>query len=348
MFYNIPEKMQKQIIDLFSNTNLIFTRIIKLVDPNSTIPKEAFYEFIENYKDSNENKLERPHKPTTNKYKEIIESMEVDNKKNRIEEKKKEMLELKEAQEIQKVENEIPEEILENEKYVNVYDDIIVEMDNNGWALPEIRDYFLNLGLDVFDEIDINSNGIRTFRKIDDKIDKMIFDLRIKGKSYREISQSLKNKGIKLSYETIRKLCRNFKVNEKVCDNNSNSSKEKMPKSKKSLIKEDDVYNLRKKGYTYEEISNYYKELQIDIHPCTISKISKGIFRKLQENEPSMRRGYKRDIRRIKSKTDLQSMVYEIAKRKKATQIQLEQFMDEVSIMYNVDLRCDREEEKER
>ena len=110
------------------------------------------------------------------------------------------------------------------------------------------------------------------------------------------------------------------------------------------MIKEIDIYKLRKAGCTYEEISKYYKkEAGINVHPTTISKKSKEVFRKMKEQEPSIRRGYKRDIRRIKSKTDLQSMVYEIAKRKNANQKQLEQFMDEVSKMYKVDLSCDNE-----
>lgn len=246
--------------------------------------------------------------------------------------------------------NNIPKE-MQRVQYVKVYSDIITKMHTAGWTLSEIKDYFLDLGIDIFEEEKNYSNNIRLFKKINDKIDKLICNLRTEGKSYRYIVYCLQTRGIQLSHETVRNICKNLPKIEKIKRKRSNKAKKTEKKiSKKAFIKELDIYNLRKAGYTYEEISKYYKnEVGINVHPTTISKKSKIIFRKMNEKEPSIRHGYKRDIRRIKSKTDLQSMVYEIAKRRNANQKQLEQFMDEVSNMYKIDLKSDiREEDKER
>ncbi|MCR5146214.1 MAG: hypothetical protein K6B70_02560 [Clostridia bacterium] len=246
--YIIPVDKQKKIIDLFCNSKIHVDEICKLADFDDSLVLGEVYEFINNYRDEKGESLKRIKGATSEQYKEYINDLR---SQRRINDRKKAN---------KKSEDNINKKEREKGDFVKVSVEKIIELATDGLSIEEIRDYYFKYGIDIYQE-DACSRGdiLPKFKKIDDKLDIFIHELRSEGGSYRTISEELEKDGIMISYETIRKMCNdNFKAENE------------------------------------------------NIH--------------------------------IKNKTDLKSMIYEIAKKKKANKKQLVRFAKEVSKMYKIDL----------
>ncbi len=104
-----------------------------------------------------------------------------------------------------------------------------------------------------------------------------IFNLRQLGNSYRKIHRIFKDKGRKISPITIKKYCKII-YEEKGLEEPQNG--------KKNEITDEEIYNLRKKGYSYNAISKSFEDKGITISSVTISVRCKEIFRAKGEKEP--------------------------------------------------------------
>ena len=108
-------------------------------------------------------------------------------------------------------------------------------------------------------------------RKIEIR-DEEIYELREQGMTHKEIARYYNEKGIEISKATIAYRCKKI-YNEKGKDE---------PKIKrKNMVKEatdEEIYELREQGKSYEEIARYYKEKGIEITRVAIGKRCKKIY----------------------------------------------------------------------
>ena len=104
-----------------------------------------------------------------------------------------------------------------------------------------------------------------------------IFNLRQLGNSYRKIHLIFKEKGRKISPITVKRYCKII-YREKGLEEPKNG--------KKNEIIDEEIYNLRKKGYSYNAISKFLKDKGIMISSVTIGVRCKEIFRAKGEKEP--------------------------------------------------------------
>ena len=385
----VPKDMKEKIIFLFCNTRLKVMEIKELTDPENLLTTIEFYEFLSNYRDEQGNELKRNNKVTIPNYKEYIEQLRKSNKKIsdkepvkkdkekesvthiKISMKKLEELTYK-GKSLEEIKNFYEnygidiyqDSILDKTENMHIYkiinnnlDDMIYNMRCKGQSYRTISEKLEEAGIVISHETvrkvckmafeSRNEDEMKTILnskksvKIEDYPDDEIYRLRKQKYNYRQITKILKQMGYEISEAIVIKRCK------KIFDIYNEKDKTEITYIH---LSEDELYKLRKeKGMSYEEMSKYFESLGIKVGARTISRRCKQVFMEKIEDEPSLRRGYKSDVKKIKKQVDLQSMVMEIAKKRKATKLQLEQFAEEVSNMYNTEIKIDTSKEnKER
>ena len=172
-------------------------------------------------------------------------------------------------------------------------DEEIYSLREEGLTYSRITNFFKNKGLKV-SEAEIRKRCKKIYKEkgkeepVMDKhvkieiSDEEIFNLREQGLTYKEITEILNKKGIKVSCSSIGKRCK------KIYQEKGKQEPAIKRKSKKSEIEisNEEIYGLREQRYTYQEISNYFKNKGINISAKTIQKICKKTYQEKGQEEP--------------------------------------------------------------
>ncbi len=120
-------------------------------------------------------------------------------------------------------------------------------------------------------------------RKISEELDDEIFELREKRLSYKQISEYFEKQGKKVSLDKIRAKCK--KIYKK---RNKREPKANWRAEVISDISDNEIYELRKKGVTYQAISEYFEEQGKKIDQIKVSERCKEIFEEKGEKQPNL------------------------------------------------------------
>ena len=104
-----------------------------------------------------------------------------------------------------------------------------------------------------------------------------IFNLREQGNSYRQISIYFKNRNRNIESSKVKEYCKII-YQQKGIEEPQNGRRDK--------ITDGEIYNLRKKGYSYNAISKYYLDMGIKVSASIIQRRCKEIFEAKGEEEP--------------------------------------------------------------
>lgn len=116
--------------------------------------------------------------------------------------------------------------------------------------------------------------------------DDEIYELRTKGLTYEEIAEQLfENKGIKVSYMTIRRRCK--KIFEERGEPEPEIARKTHNKTRnREEISDEEIYELRKQNFSSEVIAKYFTKNGRPVGRDTIRTRSKKIFEDKGETEP--------------------------------------------------------------
>lgn len=104
---------------------------------------------------------------------------------------------------------------------------------------------------------------IRSTKKIGQNVKDIIFELRLQGKAYYRIAGYLKDSGITLSTERVKKICeRVFKERGMIEPDTKNNDSYKMI----VIVKDSTIDYLKNKGMNDEDIKEYFKKYGVDIN----------------------------------------------------------------------------------
>lgn len=103
------------------------------------------------------------------------------------------------------------------------------------------------------------------------EIEEKIFELREKGMPYVQISNYMKENGISMCHETVRKICK------KVYKEKGKKNQKYNTVSDRTLSSED-IANLKKLGYSYKEISDRLKQEGKKVSADTLSKKCRKLY----------------------------------------------------------------------
>ena len=151
----------------------------------------------------------------------------------------------------------------------------IYELREKGLSYASIASHFKSKGIrisvecirrrckDIYNKKNKKEPRAR-YGKQEDITDDEIYELRKSGMSYKEIVTHLRKIGKSISYETIRKKCN--RIFEQRVDENT---RVKGGRRRKDITSEE-VYSLRIKGMTYEEIATFFNSKGIKVSPSCI------------------------------------------------------------------------------
>ena len=126
-------------------------------------------------------------------------------------------------------------------------------------------------------------------KKKNELSNEIIFELREKGMSYERIADYYNEKGIKVTVGTIERRCK--KAYEK--------RKKKIPNAKiKIEVLDEEIYQLREKGMSYERIVEYYRRKGIKITHQSIGYRCKKIYKEKGKEEPKIKIGKRKQNKR--------------------------------------------------
>ena len=153
--------------------------------------------------------------------------------------------------------------------------------------------------------------------------DEEIFNLREKGLSYESIAIYFRNKGIEVSFQTIKNRCEEIYT----------KKGKEIPKlsNKTKIIDDEELFNLREMGLSYEEIKKYYYTKGIEVSRQRIFQKCKKIYAEKGKEEPKG----KIIVNRMKiPDEELAKAIFDLIKSKNATieQIQI------IAKYYGIDL----------
>lgn len=104
-----------------------------------------------------------------------------------------------------------------------------------------------------------------------------IFELRESGKSYREISYYYKSIGIEVSNTSIYRWCKQIY-------SSKNKEEPKIDgRPKRKDISDEEVYELKNKGYSYAKISEHYRKMGVEVSIYTIAKRCQKMYAEKNE-----------------------------------------------------------------
>ena len=175
----------------------------------------------------------------------------------------------------------------------------IKELREEGYYYREISEYLYKNGVVMSDacvrnkcvDMGILEPKIKRKKKCVDKIpisDEEIFELRQQGNSYDDIVNYYKEKGIKISKESISKKCKRIYAEKGIREPKLKPFSKRKESTLRKLVSEEDIYELKEAGLTYQEISDYYKKKKIEINLNLISTICNEIYAKKGKKIPKV------------------------------------------------------------
>ena len=176
---------------------------------------------------------------------------------------------------------------------------IIKQLRAEGYYYREISEYLYKNGVVMCDasvrntclDLGISVPKIKRKKVRPDRIpisDEEIFELRQQGKSYDDIVNYYKEKGIKISKESISRKCKRVYAEKGILEPKLKPFSKRKKNNLRELVSEEDIYEFKEAGLTYQEISNFYKEKGIEISLNLISKICNEVYAKKGEQIPKV------------------------------------------------------------
>ncbi len=168
-------------------------------------------------------------------------------------------------------------------------------------------------------------------RDTENRIAETVYNLRKYEKySYQDILDYFLDKGIRVEYSQILRICKNmFK-----------EKNERIPKSKRKIAREINnrelSYHMKKKK-TCREITEFFNNKGVNVSYSYIVEAC----RKIKNNQNKYKR---RTLNKVKDKNLIIDVMLKIGEKRKATQEQMKKFAEEVSKYYGEDIRFDFDE----
>lgn len=177
--------------------------------------------------------------------------------------------------------------------------EVIKELREEGYYYREISEYLYKSGVVMCDasvrnkcvDMGISEPKIKRKKERADRIpisDEEIFELRQQGKSYDDIVNYYKEKGIKISKESISRKCKRVYSKKGIYEPKLKPFSKRKESSLRKLVSEEDIYEFKEAGLTYQEISDYYREKGIEISLNLISKICNEVYEKKGKQIPKV------------------------------------------------------------
>ena len=171
---------------------------------------------------------------------------------------------------------------------IKIQDEEIFKLREQGYSYRKITDYFNEKGVKVsYNTIlercyNLRKSEKKKVNKVKSKNQKVeipdseIFELSEQGFTFKEIANYFKEKGIKVSANYVLKRCRELY---------SQIGKEKV-NLRKVELPDDEVIELRERGFTYKEMVEYFKGKGIKVSCKTISERCNEIYNTIGKKEP--------------------------------------------------------------
>lgn len=216
-------------------------------------------------------------------------------------------------------------------------DNKIFELREEGIAYARIADMLKKQGIRI-SVLDVKKRCIKVYmekgkkepktkqKKRSNIEDEEIYVLRKQKLSYSEISKRFQAQGIKISTEVIRKRC-------KIIFESKQEIEPKIKTGKKIEAKDEEIYELRKLGLSFQKISDYFLDKGITINFQTVRKRYMIYKEKLQVQASEKDR--KEISLRSVNKDVLKRKILELKVSRNATDEQLSM----IAKLYGVDLK---------
>ena len=155
-----------------------------------------------------------------------------------------------------------------------VTDEQLYELKENGWTGREIARYLKSQGIEIsYTSVNnrLNEYCKKTRKPMRTKVtDEQLYELKENGWTDKKIAEYLINQGIEISWATVnRRLNQYYKKIGKPKPNFKKTSKSKTEST--AEVTDEQLYELREKGMTYREISEYLKSQGIEICSAKIN-----------------------------------------------------------------------------
>lgn len=250
----------------------------------------------------------------------------------------------------------------------------VYELKNKGYTYRQITEYFNSMGVTcsrekvrliskrIFDEKGENEPRGQLYRmRKEHELDALnsrlpdLYGMRKSGMTYGEITECCRREGIEVSKEYITQRCKEL-FKEK------GEETAKWKSYYRKILPDDEIYTMKKNGKSFNEIAEYYNKKGFNISFQTVRRICQNIFIERRERMPATKRkGRPRKenqplmnypcIKRIGDKKVLIDEMLKLGQKRKATEVQLKKFAEEVSKIYGEDINLDvklQDYEKER
>ena len=130
---------------------------------------------------------------------------------------------------------------------------------------------------------------IKRKNMVKEATDEEIYELREQGMTHKEIAKYFNDKGIHITGVTIGKRCKEIYK-----EKGKKEPKTKRGRKERKDVTNEEIYELRKQGMTYGDITKYYNKKGIIINPTTISLRYKEICEEKGEEAPKVTRKNKK------------------------------------------------------
>lgn len=358
----ISKDMQDKIIDLFCNTESSMTVILRKVAPNNEISLEELYDFIENYRTDDGKRITRKGR-----------KRKLDFLKDEIYELRKKGLTYEEILEYYKEKgidtnitiiqnrcNEIYMEKVEKHnsrkrleygrRFDKNVDNIILNLRDRNYTYEQISKYLKKSGIDMSTSTVSNRCRAELFnRKYRNKTDKVydedIVELRKRGMTYIEIKDQLCQTGFKVPMSKIESVCKAYDKNaSKVEPVLKNEDKKTYRANNYIDLPDEYIYELKENGLSYREIAKRLTKEGIEVCYETVRKRCKLIYQEKNDAEPP--RAGEKGTSETSYQERIVDVMFEVAKKRKATKQQFKRFAKEISEHYKINIDCTNVKER--
>lgn len=201
-------------------------------------------------------------------------------------------------------------------------------------CISDIRDYYLDYCKKM--KIAEPKKRINVSQKVSSE---EIFKLRESGYSCRDIIAYYKEKGIKISKESVQKIYK------EECERlgKEYKSKVKLRKKCKEIIQlpDEKIFELREKKLTYDEIVDWFKENGIKVTKETIRKRCKRIYAEKGMAEPRLKHKFAPENVSVRFKIPVEELIY--LKKQGLSNKQILEYYRQKGLnigIRNINLRC--------
>lgn len=178
--------------------------------------------------------------------------------------------------------------------------------------------------------------AIGQYKRIPDKYDEEIFNLREQLLNYQQISDKLKEKNIIISPRGISKRCK--VIYELKGKKEPVLSVIKISTLHNVNIPPEELFKLREKGYSYEVLADHYSKQGLKISWMGIRRKCKKIYAQKGLEEPVLQKGRISFAR----KEDAKKALLNLRKTRNATDEQLKQLAD----LYDIEIDLDKDKDE--